>query len=159
MSRSQVDALCAVARELAEPLCIAEGMALVHVECGSEPQGQVLRMYIDKAGGVTLDDCINISRQVGDLIDVHSGNEHSYRLEVSSPGMDRPLGQPADYDRFSGQRARIQTDFPVNGKRKWTGVLAGIVDETVTLQVEDTSIAIPFSQITQARLIGYQGES
>jgi ribosome maturation factor RimP len=154
-----VNALTALTWELAEPLCASEGMELVHVECRSEPQGRVLRLFIDKAGGVKLDDCMNISRQVGDLIDVHSDNKSAYQLEVSSPGPDRPLGKPADYNRFKGHRVKIQTDLPVKSRRKWTGVLVGIIDEIVTLRMESSEVAIPFAHITHAQLIGYQGES
>ncbi|RTZ96542.1 MAG: ribosome maturation factor [Deltaproteobacteria bacterium] len=159
MTRVPVEALAGLTWKLAEPLCEAEGMELVHVECRNEPQGQVLRLYIDKPGGVNLDDCMNISRQIGDLIDVHSDHAGAYQLEVSSPGADRPLSKPNDYNRFRGNRVKIQTDLPVNGKRRWTGMLEGIVDDVVTLQTEAVSVAIPFSQITHARLIGYQGES
>ncbi len=159
MTRAQVEALTALTWKIGEPLCTAEAMELIHVECRSEPRGRVLRLFIDKPGGVKLDDCMNISRQVGDLIDVHSDYEGAYQLEVSSPGPDRPVSKPVDFNRFKGQQARIRTDSAVNGKRKLTGVLEGIVDDIVMLRMEDTSVAIPFSQITHARLIGYQGES
>jgi ribosome maturation factor RimP len=159
MRPAQVEALTSLTWKVGEPLCTAEAMELVHVECLNEPQGRVLRLFIDKPGGIKLDDCMRVSRQIGDLIDVHSDYEGAYQLEVSSPGPDRPVSKPADFKRFKGQRARIQTDSPVNGRRKLTGVLEGIVDDMVMLRMEDTSVAIPFSQITHARLIGYQGES
>jgi ribosome maturation factor RimP len=93
------------------------------------------------------------------MIDVHSDYEGAYQLEVSSPGPDRPVSKPVDFNRFKGHQIRIQTHSPVNGRRKLTGVLEGIVDDIVTLRMEDRSVAIPYSQITHARLIGYQGES
>jgi ribosome maturation factor RimP len=134
-------------------------MELVHVECRSESRGRILRLYIDKPGGVKLDDCVIISRQVGDLLDVYWDEEGAYQLEVSSPGPERPLGRPDDFNRFKGERVQIRTALPVNGRKKWTGVLAGLHDKVVTLRMADASIAIPLVEITQARLIGYQGES
>jgi ribosome maturation factor RimP len=78
---------------LAEPLCLSEGLELVHVEYQREPAGRTLRIYLDKPGGVTLDDCVNISRQLSDLLDVGLETEAPYRMEVSSPGIQRPLGR------------------------------------------------------------------
>lgn len=159
LSPAQVAALTDLTWKLGEPLCIAEGMELVHVECRSESRGRVLRLYIDKPGGVKIDDCVNISRQIGDLLDVHTDDENAYILEVSSPGPDRPLTKPEDFDRFSGHRAKIRTVAPVNGQQNFTGILASMHDEIVTLRVEDGSMSIPLSQIKYARLAGYQGES
>jgi len=159
LSHAQVIALTDLTWKLGEPLCTAEGMELVHVECRSESRGRVLRLYIDKPGGVKLDDCMNISRQIGDLLDVHTDYEIGYLLEVSSPGPDRPVSKPSDFDRFTGHPARIRTAAPINGQHNFTGILTDMHDEIVTLRMEDTSITIPLSQIQHARLIGYQGES
>ena len=159
LSQAQVGALIDLTWKLGEPLCTTEGMELVHVECRSESRGRVLRLYIDKPGGIKLDDCMNISRQIGDLLDVHTDHEAAYLLEVSSPGPDRPLGKPGDFDRFTGHPARIRTVAPINEQHNFTGILAGMNEEIVTLRMEDTSITIPFSLIKYARLIGYQGES
>ncbi|MEA3231487.1 MAG: ribosome maturation factor RimP [Thermodesulfobacteriota bacterium] len=159
LSQAQIIALTDLTWKLGEPLCTAEGMELIHVECRFESRGQVLRLYIDKPGGVRLDDCMNISRQIGDLIDVHADNETDYLLEVSSPGPDRPLGKPGDFNRFIGHQTQIRTTAPINGQHNLTGILTGMEDEIVTLRMENTSITIPFSQIKHARLIGYQGES
>ncbi len=159
LTPAQMTALTALTWKLGEPLCNAEGMELVHVECRSEAQGSVLRLYIDKPGGVTLDDCMFISRQIGDLLDVHTEDQNAYLLEVSSPGTDRPLGKPEDYDRFCGQQAQIRTTVPISGQQNFTGILAGIRDEIVILKMEDTPMMIPLSQIRQARLNGYQGEN
>jgi len=159
LSHTQVIALTDLTWKLGEPLCTAVGMELVHVECRSESRGRVLRLYIDKPGGVKLDDCMNISRQIGDLLDVHTDYEIGYLLEVSSPGPDRPVSKPSDFDRFTGHPARIRTAAPINGQHNFTGILTDMHDEIVTLRMEDTSITIPLSQIQHARLIGYQGES
>ena len=159
LSQAQVVALTDLTLKLGQPLCIAEGIELIHVECHSEPRGQVLRLYIDKPGGVKLDDCVNISRQIGDLLDVQTEQETAYLLEVSSPGPDRPLGKPDDFSRFTGHQARVRMAAPINGQKNVTGILAGMQNGIVTLRMKDTSIAIPLSHIKHARLIGYQGES
>jgi ribosome maturation factor RimP len=143
---------------LAEPLCIAEGLELVHVEYQREPGGLTLRFYLDRAGGVTLDDCVDISRQLEDLLDVHTPDAPPYRLEVSSPGLDRPVGKLKDFIRFEGHRAKIRLAVAINGRKNFTGVLAGVVDETIRLALDKETISIKFSDIVRARLINYNGE-
>ncbi len=157
-SPQQTDFLTSLTWQLGDPMCTAEGMELVHVECRQEPQGRVLRLYIDKPGGVTLSDCENISRQIGDLIDVHTDDQVAYLLEVSSPGSNRPLGKPSDFNRFEGQKARIRTMAPINEQRSFKGILAGFDNDIVTIQMENDAITIPLAQIKDARLIEYQGE-
>jgi len=158
-SGEQDRALTDLTWQLGEPLCVAEGMELVHVQCRIETQGRILRLYIDKPGGVKLGDCQNISRQIGDLLDVNTDNDTAYLLEVSSPGMNRPLSKPNDFNRFSGQAACIRTLTPINDQKKFTGALAGMSDDIVTLKTEGESMTIPLSQIKDARLIEYQGEN
>lgn len=143
---------------LAEPLCTAEGMELVHVEYQREPGGVTLRLYLDKPGGVTLDDCVDISRQLEDILDVHAQDAPPYRLEVSSPGVDRPVGKLRDFVRFKGHPAKIRMATAVNDCKNFTGVLAGVVDEMVQLQVENETVSLYFRDITRARLINYNGE-
>ncbi len=149
------DALTRTAWELGEPLCAAEMMELVHVECRREPQGRVLRLYIDKPGGVILDDCSRISRQMSDLLDVHVDFEGTYHLEVSSPGIERPVSKPADFERFAGKQIEIWMAPKVAGKKKIKGTLGGIrkTDDVVTVATEEGPIEIPRPQITRARLI------
>lgn len=143
---------------LADPLCSAEGLELVHVEYQREPGGVTLRLYLDKPGGVTMDDCIDISRQLEDILDVHALDLPPYRLEVSSPGVDRPVGKLEDFERFQGQRAKIRTATAVNGRKNFTGVLDGVVGETVNLRADEVQVSIDFNDILKARLINYNGE-
>ncbi|HPA14728.1 MAG TPA: ribosome maturation factor RimP [Desulfobacterales bacterium] len=145
--------------ELAESLCQAEGMELVYVEYQREPSGRTLRIYIDKPGGVTLDDCVNISRQLGDLLDVNLNSDGSYNLEISSPGSDRPLGKKQDFERFSGMEAKIRVAEPVDGRKNFKGILLGISGDVVTLLVDDKTVAIAFQNISRARLVNYNGEN
>ena len=106
------------AATLVEPVCAAAGLELVLAEFRRESTGRILRLYIDRPdGGVTLDDCAAISRQVTDLLDVSLEDIGPYNLEVSSPGIERPLVKTADYQRFTGKTARIQLHAPLNGQK------------------------------------------
>jgi ribosome maturation factor RimP len=162
--RQEADALSdkkflAKVNNLAEPVCDAEGLELVHTEYQMEPGGEVLRLYIDKPGGINIDDCSAISRQVSDLLDIYIESDHRYRLEVSSPGLNRPLTKQEDYNRFKDQLVRLQSSRSIEGQKKFKGTLTGIKDGIVTLTVVERSVAIPFEDITKARLINYSGEN
>ena len=144
---------------LVEPVCESQGMELVHVEYQKEPAGRILRLYIDKPGGVTLDDCAATSRQVSDLLDIYLDRETSYRLEVSSPGMNRPLGKVDDFNRFKEHSVRIKLFRPINGQKNFKGILMGIEDRSVNLMVDDQPVVINIGDIANARLINNIGES
>jgi ribosome maturation factor RimP len=148
----------ALAYRLAEELCLAEGLELIHLEYQREAGGRILRLYIDKANGVALNDCVNISRQFSDILDVHLKTDLAYRLEVSSPGVDRPLGKLADFERFRGQTARIRVKDPINGQRNFKGTLMGITGDTIHLQISAELIDVVFQNIAKARLVNYNGE-
>ncbi len=139
-------------KELLDPLCTVEGMELVHLECQREAGGRILRLYIDRPGGVTLDDCIHISRQSSDVLDVYLEGTGSYNLEVSSPGQNRPLGKKLDFDRFKGSLVNIRTIQPVGGKKKIKGILLGISEDVVKVSINDQEVAIPYHEIVMARL-------
>ena len=139
-------------KDLLDPLCEAEGMELVHIECQREAGGRILRLYIDKPGGVTLDDCIHISRQSSDMIDVYLEDTGPFNLEVSSPGQNRPLGKKCDFDRFKGNRVNIRTASSVGGKKKIHGVLLGISEDVVKVSMDDQIVDIPYNEIVKARL-------
>jgi ribosome maturation factor RimP len=151
-------ALCRRVREAIEPLCEAEGFELVHVEFQPEARGKILRLYIDRPGGVTLDDCVNISRQVSDLLDISFESLGSYNLEVSSPGPERPLGKESDYNRFKGRKVKIKTSQPINGQRNFKGILSGISGGVVSVSVDGQTVVIPYEKISKAR-IAIHGEN
>ena len=140
---------------LTEPFCLAEGYELVLVEFQAEARGKILRLYLDKAGGFGLEDCVYVSRQLSDLFDVALEDVGPYQLEVSSPGIDRPLGKESDFNRFKGEKAKIKTRRPVAGRKNFTGVLLGIKDGVVHMSIDEDSVAIPYNQIQKARLVGY----
>ena len=143
---------------LAEPLCESEGIELGFIEYQREASGRILRVYIDRTGGVNLDDCTRISRQLGDLLDIYLDEIGPYSLEVSSPGSDRPLGKAVDFERFKGCEAKIRTAQPLEARRNFRGVLLGFLGGNVKIRVEDKTVEIPFEEIQKARLINYNGE-
>ena len=138
---------------LAQPLCEAEGLELIQVEYQRESAGRVLRMYVDKPGGIRLDDCVGVSRQISDILDVNLEDVGPYSLEVTSPGPERPLAKKQDFDKFKGSRAKIKTYQPLNGQKNFTGVLLGISGDAVSLQIGEQVITIAYADISKARLI------
>jgi ribosome maturation factor RimP len=140
--------------ELIEPVCRFDGIELVHVEFQREPGGRILRLYIDKPGGVTLDDCVQVSRSLGDLLDVNLEDIGPYRLEVTSPGPHRPVSKKEDFERFKGRRVKLKTIRPRDGRRNFSGVLMGISDDNVMLSIDDQVVIIPFESILKANLKG-----
>ena len=145
--------LIAEVERLAEPVVrFDEGMTLIDVEFHSGPNGWVLRVFIDKPEGVTLEDCAAVSRQLGDVLDAQLERDEPYHLEVSSPGLDRPLTKPKHFVSFEGRPAIIRTNRPVEGKKEFRGVLAGLSDGAVKLVVDQLTVSIPYEAIAKARL-------
>jgi ribosome maturation factor RimP len=141
------------AEAMLEPLLEAEGLSLVDLSFKWEPGGWVLRILIDKKQGVTLDDCALVSRELGQLLDVENIIPASYRLEVSSPGLDRPLKKEADFITYTGKRVRIKTREPIAGRRNFKGDLIGYAEGKVQVRVEGNEVfAIPLSSILKANL-------
>jgi ribosome maturation factor RimP len=142
--------------EVAEPLVIQEGLEMVDVEYRREPRGMVLRLYLDRDGGVSLDDLTRVSRQLGDLLDVHQIVPGSYTLEVSSPGINRRLRRPEHFRRFLGKPVRVRTLTPVDGRRAFSGKLEAVEPDGIRVQCTEGSRFIGFADIAQAN---YQAES
>jgi ribosome maturation factor RimP len=143
---------------LARPLCESEGLELVHVEYQRESSGRILRLYIDRPQKVTLDDCVNVSRQLNDLLDVYLDDIGPYNLEVTSPGSERPLSKLQDYERFKGRRAKIRTIQPVDGQKNFTGIIAGVAAQQINLSSNADTVVIAFDNILRARLVDIDGE-
>lgn len=142
---------------LARPLVEGLGLELVEVEWVKEANRWYLRLYIDKPGGVTLDDCEAVSRAVDERLDQADPIPERYFLEVSSPGLERPLKRDADFARFVGQTVEVSTYAAVEGQRHWRGELLGLVDGAVRLRVatgkgQTREIAIDRAQVALAKL-------
>jgi ribosome maturation factor RimP len=141
--------------QVAGDLCQGEGLELVHAEAVTWNRQTIIRIYADKpGGGITLDDCAGISRQLGHLLDVHLPDLGAYRLEVSSPGPCRPLKKKQDFHRFQGSRVKVETRASVQGKKKFTGVLEQIDEDAVIIVVDGERVKIPDLQISKANLAG-----
>ena len=146
--------------KLVQPLLEELGCELVDLEYQREQRGWVLRFFLDKENGINLDDCAMASREISSLMDVENIISTAYSLEVSSPGIERPLKKPQDFKRFTGQLAKIKTitsiDPDATGKNRKTfvGTLSGFEDEDVLLILKNTTdaIRIPLQQIDKANL-------
>ncbi len=134
------------------PILEEEGLELVGVEFRRERSGWVLRVYIDKEGGVTLGDCVRVSRELGELLDVEDFIPYSYHLEVSSPGINRPLRKREDFERFRGEWAKVRVSEPIQGRRNFRGRIVGCEGEELLLSVEEKVLEIPLSNIVKANL-------
>ncbi|MCW5732315.1 MAG: ribosome maturation factor RimP [Alphaproteobacteria bacterium] len=147
-----MDATSRVA-ELIQPALQSMGFDLVRVRLmgGQRPVLQVMAERPD--GSMSVDDCAEVSRVVSALLDVEDPISGPYRLEVSSPGIDRPLVRPADYERFRGFEVRLETRQPIEGRKRFRGRLVGLQDEEVRLATETGEVAIPLPEIGQAKLV------
>jgi ribosome maturation factor RimP len=139
-------------RKLLEPAVSALGFELVGVEFVSGRRG-LLRVYIDSEDGITIDDCQAVSHQVSGLLDVEDPIQGQYSLEVSSPGLDRPLFRASDFERFAGHEVRLRLVAPLEGRRKFRGVLVGLRDGRVVVQVEEQELVVALEEIDAARLV------
>jgi len=138
---------------LLEPAVEALGYELVELEFHGQGGGSLLRLYIDRAQGVTLDDCEQVSRQVSAVLDVEDPLPGAYTLEVSSPGLDRPLRKQADYARFAGRQAKLELLLPRAGRRRYTGTLKGLDADEVLIEVDGEIQRLPLAEIAKARLV------
>ena len=135
--------------ELIERTVAGLGYELVDFE--TSPRARLLRVFIDKPEGIGVEDCATVSNHLTRLFAVE--NVDYDRLEVSSPGLDRPLKKAADFERFQGQEAQVRTRLPLNGQRNFNGVIAGIKDGVLQLQGTEQAYELPLEQIDKARLV------
>ncbi len=138
---------------LIEPALAALGYELVLLEYVPGIKTATLRLFIDADAGVGLSDCETVSREIAALMDVEDPIQKPYQLEVSSPGLDRPLTKPEHYERFKGEKARVQTLVPINGRKKFIGPILGLEQRTVLLKQDAETVRIPLADIERARLV------
>ena len=138
--------------QLAAPLAESEGMEIVDIELRHEGSrgGRVLRLYLDNDGGTNLDDLGRVSRQLSELLDAEDTIDGAYTLEVSSPGINRPLKKPAHFARFVGKRIRVRTRDLIDGRRSFLGILGQVVEDSVIITQEGKRYQIPFSMIEKS---------
>jgi len=135
---------------LIEPVVSGLGYELIGVEF--DAHRRVLRVYIDNEAGITLDDCSKVSYQLSGVLDVEDPIPGRYQLEISSPGLDRPLSKLEHFERFKGNLARLQLVRPIDGRRKFKASLAGVEGDCVLIQEGGETLRIPFESIEKARL-------
>jgi ribosome maturation factor RimP len=139
--------------ELIQPLLVAQGVELVEVQYNRPRRGRAsLRLFLDREGGITLEELARLSRVVGELLDVHDPTPGSYNLEVSSPGLTRELKKPEDYQRYVGRKVRLTTRTPLQGRQVHVGILQGLEGDQVSLKSEAGVSLIPCREIAKARL-------
>ncbi len=148
--------------ELLAPTIEGLGYEAVGVEYIPQGKHSLLRLYIDQEAGVALEDCEKVSRQVSLFLDVEDPIRNEYSLEVSSPGLDRPLFLKEHFERFSGREITLRLSAPLEGRRKFKGMLKGVVNEQIVLEVDGQSqdqeaVLISLAQIEKANLIPEMG--
>jgi ribosome maturation factor RimP len=138
---------------IVQPLLDFEGLLLVDTSLTRGPQGWILRVLIDKEGGVTVDDCVRVSKELSHLLDVEDIVPTAYALEVSSPGLDRPLKTESDFVRFVGHDIKVQTKDYLSGRRNFKGRLLTCADRRIRIEVSDGQVFdIPIDLIRKAHL-------
>jgi len=139
-------------REVVEPILESQGFELVDLEYQRESRGWVLRIYLDREGGVSLDDCAGISHEVGAVLEVKDLIPSAYILEVSSPGLTRPLKKPEDFNKFRNQMVKIKLYEPLDGRKNFKGTLLGLEEDRVRVEVEQQVYELPLQRIAKANL-------
>jgi ribosome maturation factor RimP len=139
--------------KLFEPGIRALGYELVDVEYAADGGRNVLRIYIDRPAGITVDDCAKVSRQLSAILDVEDPIPEQYVLEVSSPGLDRPLVKREDFERFSGQQVKVRMREAVTGRRNFKGTLVGVEGDAIVVNVDQERYSLPMAKIERARLV------
>ncbi len=143
---------------LIQPAVESLGFELVGIEHVPQGKHSLLRIYIDSENGITIDDCEKVSHQVSGVLDVEEAVHGHYNLEVSSPGLDRPLFTEEHFERFSGQAVKMKLAVPLNGRKKLKGIIRNVSDGNIELEIDDGQldeprVTVPFTSIEKANLI------
>ena len=135
-----------------EPILRSQGLELIDVEYNREAQGWVLRIYLDREGGITVEDCAEASRELGAILEVRDLIPNRYVLEVSSPGVTRPLKRPEDFNKYQNRSVKIKLFMPLEGRRNFKGKLLGLKEDKVCVESERRIYEIPMQNIAKANL-------
>jgi ribosome maturation factor RimP len=139
-------------RAMVDPILLNEGMELVDIEYRRESKGWILRLYLDKEGGVTLDDCTRVSQEVERSLDVEDFIQTPYTLEVSSPGLTRPLKTEKDFMKYCHRLIKVKTVDPIENRRQFKGRLLGVSENRIEIEVDGGVFQIPLSNVAKANL-------
>ena len=148
MSKEIVDRV----REIIGPILFDEGMEWVDIEYRRESKGWVLRLYLDKEGGITLDDCAKVSREVGRTLDIEDVIQTPYTLEVSSPGLTRSLKTEKDFRTHFNRLIKLKTVDPIENRRQFKGKLLEVSENRIEIEIEGEVFQIPLSNVAKANL-------
>lgn len=140
--------------EALEPQATAHNLEIVTVEVVGSRKAPTIRVYLDCEGGIGFDELAASQKWVGELMDELDPFPGAYTLEVSSPGIDRPLRTPQHFERFAGEKVQVTLMQPHEGRAKWTGILKGMKEGAVLVEVEGQEFALPFERIKKAHVIG-----
>ena len=139
--------------QLLEPVVTGMGYELVEIEYNPSLRHGLLRLYIDHEDGIQLDDCTDVSNQVSALLDVEDPISGRYSLEISSPGMDRPLRSIRDFERFDGETVKLKTAMAIEGRRNFKGQLCGVDGDEIKIECDGRQYTLPLASIEKARLV------
>lgn len=139
--------------ELFEPVASSLGCELWGVEYIAQGRRALLRVYIDKEDGIGVEDCEKVSRQVSSVLDVEDPIQSEYTLEVSSPGMDRPLFKLEQFETSVGETVAVRLRLPFEGRRKFTGLLKGIENDEIVLEVDNEEYVLPYELVDKANIV------
>ncbi|KPX48209.1 Ribosome maturation factor RimP [Pseudomonas ficuserectae] len=140
-------------QDLLASVVVALGYQCWGIDFSSQGKHSVLRIYIDKEGGALVDDCAIVSRQISGVLDVEDPISTEYTLEVSSPGMERPLFTIEQFASYAGEQVKIKLRSPFEGRRNFQGLLRGVEEQDVVVQVEDHEFLLPIDMIDKANII------
>lgn len=141
-------------QQMLEPAVAALGFELWGLDYSTGGKRKLLRIYIDGPNGVNIDDCAAVSRQVSSVLDVEDPIAGEFTLEVSSPGVDRPLYKLEHYQRYAGHQIKLRLRFPFEGQRNFSGLLNGIENDEVLLVIGEDELLLPFEQIEKGQIVG-----
>lgn len=139
--------------ELIEPVVTGLGYDFWGIEFIAQGKHSVLRVFIDLEKGIEVDDCASVSRQLSSVLDVEDPITSEYSLEVSSPGMDRPLFKLEQYEKFVGHQVQLRLRVPFDGRRKFAGLLKGVENEDVVIEVDNEEYLLPIEAIDKANVV------
>lgn len=140
-------------KAIVEPVIDSMGFELVRVTYGGDRRPKLQIMAERSDGSMTVDDCAILSQELSAVLDVEDPIESDYVLEVSSPGIDRPLTRRKDFERWAGFEAKLEMRAPIEGRRRFTGRLKGLEDDRVVLRLEDSDVRLPLAEIQKAKLV------
>ena len=142
-----------IVTEFAGPIANNHSFELVDVEFIKEGTNWYLRIYIDKPGGITIDDCKVVSEEISDILDEKDPIEQSYFLEVSSPGLDRPLKKDSDFEKFKGELVEVKVYKPIDGRKVFEGELIGMIDKKIIVKIDNENVEFEKDQVAVVRRV------